>query len=105
MRRYLYLYLCLIPFAFLLVSCSEKPPTDAECRVLNAKEVEFVLSTIPLSLQRNMSEELSAAMEPSVEMCVAGKTYSHADYECMVGAINTKDIGVCLDKAKEHIKK
>ena len=97
-------YYCLLLSALLVASCSQTPLTDAECRVLTSKEIEFAVQGMSADDAAFFKESLTSNIEPGVAKCVAGETYNQDDYKCMVAAATAPEIKECLAAAAKHRK-
>lgn len=85
-----------------VVGCSSKPLTEAECRTLANKEIDFAVSKVSSS----EAEDLRAFLEKDADdntQCIAGKTYSRSDYRCMVKAGDSESIGKCIAKVNKRL--
>ncbi|MFA6232498.1 MAG: hypothetical protein WC617_20370 [Rhodanobacter sp.] len=86
-----------------VAGCSSKPLTEAECRTVANKEIEFATSKAPSGAAEDLRDFLAKRADENNPQCMAGKTYSRSDYRCMVRANDPDSIGKCIAKVSKRL--
>lgn len=86
-----------------IVACGSKPLTEAECRRLANKEIDFAVSQAPVGDAESLRTILASRADEGNAKCVAGKTYSRSDFKCMIKAHDVNEIGICINKVNRRL--
>ncbi|TBR36048.1 MULTISPECIES: hypothetical protein [Dyella] len=89
-------WLLLMAACVSLTACSSRPLTEAECRLVSEKEIDYAVSKVPPADADDMREHLLKAVDGSLDRCMSGKTYNRSEYKCMMKAKDSEAIEKCL---------
>lgn len=88
----------------LLASCSSRPPSEAECKLIADKEIQFAVAHVSSEDAESLREHLSKKAADGMAQCTAGKTYRRSDYKCLMKAGTTEEIGKCIAVVSKRLR-
>lgn len=86
-----------------IAACGSKPLIEAECQTLATKEIDFVVSKVPVGDAESLKAFLASRADDGSAQCMAGKTHSRSDYKCMIKATDANEIGECIGRLKSRL--